>query len=100
EQWDPHDLLAHHAPHIANGMITPKQLDQMETPEAEEADTQILQLKHFHHQGAIATTAAHSANGDYQPLADLAQQMIDIQTAEMHEREQLLEAKGESLLTE
>lgn len=39
-------------------------------------------------------------NGGYQPLIDLAQQMIDIQTAEMREMEQLLEAKGESLLTE
>ncbi len=39
-------------------------------------------------------------NGGYQPLVDLAQQMNDVQTAEMCEMEQLLEDKGESLLTE
>jgi uncharacterized protein (DUF305 family) len=55
---------------------------------------------HFHHQGAIAMTHDQIDNGGYQPLVDLAQQMIDIQTAEMHEIEQLLDAKGESLLTE
>jgi len=99
EQWDQHDLMAHHAPHIANGMITPEQLDQLETLAGEEADTRFLQLMHFHHQGAIAMTQDQIDNGGYQPLVDLAQQMIDIQTAEMHEIEQLLDAKGESLLT-
>src|SRR5690625_7067183 len=27
EAWDQHDLMAHHAPHIANGMITPEQME-------------------------------------------------------------------------
>ncbi|GAB3079678.1 DUF305 domain-containing protein [Corynebacterium aquatimens] len=100
EQWNQHDLMAHHAPHIANGMITPEQLDELKTLEGEEADTRFLQLMHFHHAGAVAMTQDQIDNGGYQPLIDLAQQMIDIQTAEMREMEQLLEAKGESLLTE
>ncbi|WP_054951888.1 DUF305 domain-containing protein [Flaviflexus massiliensis] len=57
-------------------------------------------IGHFHHQGGIAMTHDQIDNGGYQPLVDLAQQIIDIQTAEMHEIEQLLDAKGESLLTE
>lgn len=100
EDWDQHELMAHHAPHIANGMITPEQMDQLETLAGDEADTRFLQLMHFHHAGAIAMTQDQVDNGGYQPLIDLAQQMIDIQTAEMHEMEQLLEAKGETLLTE
>ena len=100
EQWDQHDLMEHHAQHIANGMITPEQLDQLKTLEGEEADTLFLQLMHSHHAGAIAMTQDQIDNGGYQPLVDLAQQMIDVQTAEMREMEQLLEAKGESLLTE
>ena len=55
---------------------------------------------HFHHAGAVAMTQDEIDNGGYKPLVDLAQQMIDVQTAEMHEMEQLLDAKGESLLTE
>lgn len=100
EQWDQHDLMENHAQHIANGMITPEQMDQLKTLEGEEADTLFLQLMHSHHAGAVAMTQDQIDNGGYQPLVDLAQQMIDVQTAEMREMEQLLEAKGESLLTE
>lgn len=100
EQWDQQDLMEHHAQHIANGMIAPEQLDQLKTLEGEEADTLFLQLMHSHHAGAVAMTQDQIDNGGYQPLVDLAQQMIDVQTAEMREMEQLLEARGESLLTE
>lgn len=100
EQWDQHDLMEQHSQHIANGMITPEQLDQLKTLEGEEADTLFLQLMHSHHAGAVAMTQDQIDNGGYQPLVDLAQQMIDVQTAEMREMEQLLEAKGESLLSE
>ena len=100
EQWDQHDLMEQHSQHIANGMITPEQLDQLKTLEGEDADTLFLQLMHSHHAGAIAMTQDQIDNGGYQPLVDLAQQMIDVQTAEMREMEQLLEAKGESLLNE
>src|SRR5690625_3306437 len=100
DDWDQHDLMAHHAPHIANGMITPEQMDQLESLEGEKADTKFLQLMHFHHEGAIAMTQDQIDHGGYQPLVDLAQDMVDIQTAEMREMEDLLEAKGEPLLTE
>ena len=100
EQWDQHDLMEQHSQHIANGMITPEQLDQLKTLEGEEADTLFLQLMHSHHAGAVAMTQDQIDNGGYQPFVDLAQQMIDVQTAEMREMGQLLEAKGESLLNE
>lgn len=100
DDWDQHDLMAHHAPHIANGMITPEQMDQLESLEGEKADTKFLQLMHFHYEGAIAMTQDQIDHGGYQPLVDLAQDMVDIQTAEMREMEDLLEAKGEPLLTE
>ena len=29
EQWDQHDLMEQHSQHIANGMITPEQLNQL-----------------------------------------------------------------------
>src|SRR5690625_6824998 len=94
EQWDQHDLMAHHAPHIANGMITPEQLDQLETLAGEEADTRFLQLMHFHHQGAIAMTQDQIDNGGYQPLVDLAQQMNVNHTVEKTYYVVLLVTKG------
>src|SRR5690625_6676752 len=45
EQWDQHDLMAQHAPHIANGMITPEQLDQLETLARSEEHTSELQSR-------------------------------------------------------
>lgn len=99
-EWEQHDLMAHHAPHIANGMLPPEQMEQLESLDGDEADTLFLQLMHMHHEGAIAMTQDRIDSGGYQPLVELAQQMIDIQTAEMEEMEQLLEAKGESLLTD
>src|SRR5699024_12644052 len=56
EQWDQHDLMAQHAPHIANGMITPEPLDQLDTLEDEDANTQYLQVTHFHQPEAITMT--------------------------------------------
>ncbi|MDR7347593.1 DUF305 domain-containing protein [Enteractinococcus fodinae] len=100
DDWDQHELMAHHAPHIANGMIAPEQMDQLKTLQGDQADTRFLQLMHFHHEGAIAMTQDQIDNGGYQPLVDLAQQMIEIQTAEMREMEDLLEAKGEGLLAD
>ena len=100
EEWEQDDLMAHHAPHIANGMLTPERMDQLDSLDGDDADTRFLQLMHFHHEGAIAMTQDQIDNGGYQPLVELAQQMIDIQTAEMHEMEELLEAKGESLLSD
>ena len=99
EQWNQQDVMRQHANHIANGMLTPQQLNQLKTLTGEEADTLFLQLMHFHHEGAVAMTQNQINNGGYQPLVDLAQQMIDVQTAEMHEMERLLQAKGKSLLT-
>src|SRR5690625_5286588 len=100
EQWDQHDLMAHHAPHIPNGMNSPEQLDQLDTIAGEEPDTRYLKMMHLHHEDAIAMTNDQIDNGGYQPQVDLAKQKIDIQTAEMNEIEHILDAKGESLLTE
>lgn len=100
DQWDQDEVMAKHAQHIADGMLTPEQMDQLEALEGEEADTLFLQLMHSHHAGAIPMTKDQIDNGGYQPLVDLAQQMLDVQTAEMDEIEQILEARGEKTLTE
>lgn len=100
DAWEQDELMAHHAPHVANGMLPPEQMEQLSTLDGDEADTLFLQLMHFHHEGAIAMTQDQIDNGGYQPLVELAQQMVDIQTAEMQEMEELLQANGEGLITD
>lgn len=100
DAWEQDERMAHHARHIANGMLTPEQMTQLRSLEADEADTLFLQLMHFHHEGAIAMTQDQIDSGGYQPLVDLAQQMVDIQTEEMEEMEQILNDRGDSLLND
>src|SRR5699024_820243 len=100
DAWEQDELMAHHAPHIANGMLPPEQMDELTSLDGAEADTLFLQLMHVHHEGAIAMTQDQIDNGGYEPLVELAQQMVDIQTAEMQEMEELLQAEGQSLLTD
>ena len=100
DAWEQDELMAHHAPHVANGMLAPEQMEELKSLDGDEADTLFLQLMHFHHEGAIAMTEDQINQGAYQPLVELAQQMVDVQTAEMQEMEQLLQAKGEGLITD
>src|SRR5699024_2158665 len=92
--------MDHHAAHAADGMLTAGQAEELGSGAGPEADTQVLQLMHMHHEGAIAMTEDQVENGGYQPLVELAEQMVEVQTAEMDEMEQLLTTRGEDLLTD
>lgn len=100
DAWEQDALMAHHAQHIANGMLTPAQLEELDSIDGSNADTLFLQLMHMHHEGALAMTEDQIENGGYQPLIELAEQMVEVQTAEMQEMEQMLSTRGEDLLTE
>ncbi|MDU0478944.1 DUF305 domain-containing protein [Staphylococcus chromogenes] len=89
-EWGAQKTMEHHSSHIANGMITPQQMKQLESLEGAGAEETFLKLMHSHHDGAVAMTQDEVDNGRYQPLRDAAQTMINVQTAEMKEMEQLL----------
>lgn len=88
--WDQSALLEQHSEHIANGMVTPRQMQELGTLSGADAERRFLEDMRFHHVGAIAMTEDQIANGGYVALRDLAQQMIDVQTAEIAEMDALL----------
>ena len=99
DAWGMDDLMQMHSVHVANGMLTSEQMGSLEgladastgdpavVPEAEKA---FLELMHSHHEGAIAMTQGQIEGGGHAELRDLAQVMVDVQTAEMAEIDTLL----------
>lgn len=47
-------------------------------------------MMHYHHAHVIEMTQDEVARGGYTPLKEMAQEMVDVQTAEMKEMEDLL----------
>ncbi|MBE7700150.1 DUF305 domain-containing protein [Oerskovia sp. Sa1BUA8] len=99
DAWAMGDLMEMHSVHVANGMLTSDQMGSLErladtsTGDATavaEAETTFLELMHAHHEGAIAMTEGEIQGGGHAGLRDLAQVMVDVQTAEMAEIDALL----------
>ncbi|SMG05738.1 Uncharacterized conserved protein, DUF305 family [Corynebacterium pollutisoli] len=89
DQWRIDADMDLHSHHIANGMVSPGVFDTYAALEGEELRTRFLELMHFHHAEVIAMTRDQVDNGGYAPLRDMAAEMIDVQTAEMAEMEQM-----------
>lgn len=79
-----------HSTHIANGMFQPEELEEFASLEGDELRTTFLEMMHYHHEHVIPMTQDQIDNGGYAPLRDMAQEMVDVQTAEMKEMEELL----------
>ena len=82
--WGLGDLMTKHSVHVANGMLTAQQMDELRT-QAVDAETLFLELMYSHHEGAVLMTEDQIARGGYAPLVKLAEQMVTVQTAEMVE---------------
>lgn len=89
DEWGIDADMELHSHHIANGMITPDAMADFARLEGEELRTRFLELMYVHHDEVIRMTRDEVDNGGYLPLRDLAGEMIEIQTAEMREMEQL-----------
>ncbi|AGF73297.1 DUF305 domain-containing protein [Corynebacterium halotolerans] len=89
-EWGQQEAMEYHSHHLANGMFNPTVLGNFAQLEGEELQTRFLKLMHFHHAEVIAMTQDEVDNGGYPPLTDLAARMIEVQTAEMAEMEELL----------
>ena len=76
------------------GMATPAQMNRLESSHGKAMDILFLQLMIRHHQGGLpmAEYALHHAAEPY--VRDMAQSMINSQTAEIIEMEQLLRQLG------
>lgn len=90
DEWGIEKDMEHHSTHIANGMFHPEQLEQFEALRGDELRTAFLEMMHFHHNHVIKMTQDEVDRGGYEPLLEMAQEMIEVQTAEMGEMEELL----------
>lgn len=90
DEWGIEKDMEHHSTHIANGMFHPEQLEQFEALRGDELRTAFLEMMHFHHAHVIDMTQDEIDRGGYGPLREMAQEMVDVQTAEMGEMEELL----------
>ena len=89
EQWRIDADMELHSHHIANGMVSPGVMDTYSRLEGGQLRTRFLELMHHHHEEVIRMTQDQVDNGGHQPLRDLANEMIEVQTAEMREMEEL-----------
>ena len=90
DEWGIEKDMEHHSTHIANGMLHPEQLEQFEALRGDELRTAFLEMMHFHHNHVIKMTQDEVDRGGYEPLREMAKEMIEVQTAEMGEMEELL----------
>ena len=90
DEWGIETDMEHHSTHIANGMFHPEQLEQFEALRGDELRTAFLEMMHFHHNHVIKMTQDEVDRGGYEPLREMAKEMIEVQTAEMGEMEDLL----------
>lgn len=90
DEWGIQEDMELHSKHIANGMFQPAELEQFATLKGDELRTAFLEMMHSHHAHVIEMTQGEVEGGGYAPLREMAQQMIDVQVAEMGEMEELL----------
>lgn len=90
DEWGIQEDMELHSKHIANGMFQPAELEQFATLKGDELRTAFLEMMHSHHAHVIDMTQGEVEGGGYAPLREMAQQMIDVQVAEMGEMEELL----------
>ena len=90
DEWGIQKDMEFHSTHIANGMFHPEQLGEFESKTGDELRTAFLEMMHFHHAHVIDMTQDEIDRGAYVPLREMAQEMVDVQTAEMGEMEDLL----------
>jgi uncharacterized protein (DUF305 family) len=76
--------------HGTDGMMSEQDMTALAAATGPEASKLFLEQMIQHHQGAIVMAQQEIANGQNADVLDLAQQIIDAQTAEIDEMEQLL----------
>ena len=90
DEWGIDKDMVAHSKHIANGMFPPEQLDEFAQLRGDDLRTAFLEMMHFHHDHVIKMTQGEVDGGAYEPLREMAKEMIEVQTAEMGEMEEIL----------
>lgn len=72
------------------GMMDQKDMDKLAKSSGEAFDSLFLTMMVAHHEGAVEMAEAEKAKGKYAPAADLADDVVTAQTAEIDEMNKLL----------
>jgi uncharacterized protein (DUF305 family) len=83
-----------HGDHGASGMMTDDQMMELEGATGEEFDRLFLEMMIEHHEGAIEMAEVQLADGDDDDVKELAQEIIDVQRAEIDYVRDLLATLG------
>ena len=90
DEWGIQEDMKLHSHHVANGMFMPEDLEAFSKLKGEELRVTFLEWMHHHHKDVIAMTQGEVDNGSYGPLREMGKEMIEVQTAEMGEMEEIL----------
>lgn len=74
------------------GMMSDEDMQSLEDAAGTSFDQQFLEMMGVHHRGAIEMAETELTDGEFPDALELAQEIVDTQTAEVAEIEALLEA--------
>lgn len=77
---------------MSDGMMSDEDMADLESLEGAAFDKAFLTMMKEHHEGAVAMAQTELEEGEYEPAKELAQDVIDNQSAEIEEIEELLES--------
>jgi uncharacterized protein (DUF305 family) len=102
QSTDPMAWMAGHA-HLQTdglmpGMATPAQISMLQTLRGKALDVLFLQLMIHHHQGGLTMAQYAQQHAQFGYVRDLAQSMINAQSGEIVQMEQLLRSLGATAL--
>lgn len=77
-----------------DGMMSPEQMEDLESAEGGEFDTLWLEMMIEHHEGAIAMSTDQVADGQNADAVGLAEDIAEAQQAEITQMREMLETDG------
>ncbi|MGC0386634.1 DUF305 domain-containing protein [Streptomyces sp. SAI-129] len=79
-----------HSMHDMGGMMTAEEMTELENASGKAFDTAFMEMMIKHHEGAVDMAKTEQADGAYGPAKKMAGEIIDSQSAEIEQMNQLL----------
>ncbi|MFA0841344.1 DUF305 domain-containing protein [Streptomyces rochei] len=79
-----------HSMHDMGGMMTAEEMTELENASGKAFDTAFMEMMIKHHEGAVGMAKTEQADGAYGPAKKMAGEIIDSQSAEIEQMNQLL----------
>lgn len=86
----PADGAMDHSVHDMGGMMTAEEMTELENASGKAFDTAFMELMIKHHEGAVDMARTEQADGAHGPAKKMAGEIIDSQSAEIEQMNELL----------